>query len=276
MKAMARAGKTRVALIVTAAVMLLRLPVAWLIQHLFPNASSDPAAYYAALIIQESVLWGLPALIMRPWKTPRLPQGKLSAGLCAMAVAVGAVAQAALIPVTAWWSGLIGAEQGAVLLPENEIQWVLAVTALAVVPALAEEVFFRGGLMTGLREGIGPIPTLGLTTVIFALMHGSLAGVPAHLVISLLCGLGMMCRGRLLVSVLMHMSYNGAALLLRSVDASLLPSLPLGVLLMAAAVWMVTEIRWRGAHGRLKLGDAVLLGVILLGTAALYLPQILT
>lgn len=273
---MARAGKTRVALIVTAAVMLLRLPVAWLIQHLFPNASSDPAAYYAALIIQESVLWGLPALIMRPWKTPRLPQGKLSAGLCAMAVAVGAVAQAALIPVTAWWSGLIGAEQGAVLLPENEIQWVLAVTALAVVPALAEEVFFRGGLMTGLREGIGPIPTLGLTTVIFALMHGSLAGVPAHLVISLLCGLGMMCRGRLLVSVLMHMSYNGAALLLRSVDASLLPSLPLGVLLMAAAVWMVTEIRWRGAHGRLKLGDAVLLGVILLGTAALYLPQILT
>ena len=60
------------ALMVTLGVMLLRLPVGWGIQQLLPNPQGDPALYYAALILQEMLLWGLPALLMLPFRSRRL------------------------------------------------------------------------------------------------------------------------------------------------------------------------------------------------------------
>lgn len=275
MKRAGRMKKSRMALAVTLGVLILRLPVSWLIQRLMPTSVNDPAVYYAALILQEAVLWGAPALLMRPWKIRRCPMDKPSAGICVMAVLVGMLAQASLMSVTAWWSQLTGAEPGGVMLPETEIQWILAVLALAVAPAILEEAFFRGGLLSGLLDAFGAAPSLMLVTVMFALAHGSLAGFPAHLGISLLCGLGMMCRGRLIVSMLMHLGYNGAALLLRDIKPEMLPALPCGILVAGAVVWMIAEIQWRGEKRKINMADAVLIGVILLGNAALYLPEVL-
>lgn len=267
--------KTRVALLTTLGVMLLRLPVGWGIQLLLPNAQEDPAIFYARLIIQELLLWGLPALIMLPWRTRRLVVDKRWQGLCLSAVVLGVMAQMALMAVTDWWSGLIGHSGGAMLMPRNEIQWVLAVLALVVIPALTEEAFFRGGLLTGLCDSMNFVPATVLTTLIFALMHGSLGGFPAHLGVSLLCSLAMLCRGRLRAPVLLHMSYNAAALLLRNVQPALMPALPLGMILAASAMWMCGEVIWRRRYHRVSPADAVMLCVIVLGAAALYLPQIL-
>lgn len=270
---MQRMNPTRRALAVTLGAMLLRLPLGYA-AGLIPGVQEDPAIYYASVILQEMLLWGLPALLMRPWHSQRLPRGKC-AGLCMAAMALGAAAQMALMSVSEWWCGLTGARSGNVLLPQNEIQWILAVAALVVVPAVTEEIFFRGGLLTGLYHRLGAVPALGLSTVIFALMHGSLAGFPAHMAISLLCGLGMMSRGRLRVSMMMHMSYNGAALLLRHAPAAMMPALPLGLLLAAGALWMTQLIRWRPGLAPLRVKDWAMLLVILAGTAAMYLPEIL-
>jgi len=270
-----RVDKTRKALLVTLGVMLLRLPVGWGIQLLLPNPEGDPAIFYAALILQEVLLWGLPALMILPWRSRRLLRREKFTGLCVAAAFIGFIAQMALMALTPHWVELTGAGQAAVLLPQNEIQWVLAVLALVVIPAVTEEIFFRGGLLTGLCDSMSALSAMLLTTVIFALMHGSLAGFPAHMGISLLCSLAMMTRGRLVAPIMLHMCYNGAALLLRDTSAALMPALPLALILAAAAMWMLAQIVWRGRYRRVRTVDGVLLGVIILGAAALYLPEIL-
>ena len=263
------------ALMVTLGVMLLRLPVGWGIQQLLPNPQGDPALYYATLILQEMLLWGLPALLMLPFRSRRLVVQRKWLGVSTAAVFIGAMTQMAMMAVTPLWVDVTGAAQGEIMLPRNEIQWVLAVLALVVVPALVEEAFFRGGLLTGMCDTMGALPALLLSTLVFALMHGSLAGFPAHLAISRLCGLGMLTRGRLRVPVVMHMCYNGAALLLRNTPASWMPALPLGVILTAAAMWMCAQILWRGRYRTLKAADTAMLCVIVLGAAAMYIPELI-
>ena len=264
--------RPRRALAVTLCATLLRLPVGLAVGRLVPGMAEDPAAYYAALMLQEILLWGLPALLMRPWRG--VAEKNPSAGLCFAALPLGLAAQAALTCVTTRWTELTGAPQAAVLLPQNEVQWLLALLALAVVPALAEEAFFRGGLLTALRDAWGPRAALVWSTAVFALMHGSLAGLPAHVGIGALCGLCMLNCGRLWPSFLLHMGYNAAALVLRDVPVNLLPGLPLGVLLAACALYLVADVRWRRT-GRCRGTDAALLAATLCCAAAAYLPQML-
>lgn len=266
--------KTRVALSVTLGVMLLRLPVGWGIHLLLPNAEQDPAIFYARLIIQEMLLWGLPALLMLPWRSRRLAVKGKWPGLCIAAVLLGLTAQASLTPLTAWWSQTVGAPSSYMLWPQNEIQWVLAVLALVVIPALAEEAFFRGGVLTGLCDSMSFPAAAVLSSLIFALMHGSLGGFPAHLGVSVLCTLAMMTRGRLRAPVLLHMSYNAAALALTKADPALLPALPLGLILTAGGMWMCGEIIWRRKYRRINTADACLVCLLVAGAAALYLPEI--
>lgn len=270
-----RVDKTRKALLVTLGVMLLRLPVAWGIQLLLPGSADDPALFYAGLIVQEAALWGLPALLMRPWRTRRLTLLRPGLGLCVAAVFIGFAAQGALMALTPRWVMLTGARQAAVPMPQNSIQWVLAVLALVVIPAVAEECFFRGGVLTGLCDSMSALSATALCTVIFALMHGSLAGFPAHMGISLLCSLAMMARGRLRVPILLHMGYNGAALLLRSTAVTDETALALTLLLAAALLWLLAQVLWRRRTRPLGLADSLLLAAVLLGAAALYVPEFL-
>lgn len=267
--------KTRKALLVTLGVMLLRLPVAWGIQLLLPGSADDPALFYAGLIVQEAALWGLPALLMRPWRTRRLTLLRPGLGLCVAAVFIGFAAQGALMALTPRWVMLTGARQAAVPMPQNSIQWVLAVLALVVIPAVAEECFFRGGVLTGLCDSMSALSATALCTVIFALMHGSLAGFPAHMGISLLCSLAMMARGRLRVPILLHMGYNGAALLLRSTAVTDETALALTLLLAVALLWLLAQVLWRRRTRPLGLADSLLLAAVLLGAAALYVPEFL-
>ena len=65
---------------------LLRLPVGLAVGRLVPGTAEDPAAYYAALMLQEILLWGLPALLMRPWRG--VAEKNPSAGLCFAALLV--------------------------------------------------------------------------------------------------------------------------------------------------------------------------------------------
>lgn len=255
--------------------MLLRLPVGWGIQLLLPNPEGDTALFYAGLILQEGLLWGLPALLLRPWRTRRLIVQPCSPGLCLAAVVIGFAAQGALMALTPRWVELTGASQAAVMMPQNDIQWVLAVLALVVIPAVAEECFFRGGVLTGLSESGSTLSATVLCTVIFALMHGSLAGFPAHMGISLLCSLIMAARGRLRLPVLLHMGYNGAALLLCYAPVTDETALALSLLLAAALLWMLAQVLWRRRGRPATLADSLLLAAVLLGAAALYLPEFL-
>jgi len=85
----------------------------------------------------------------------------------------------------------------------------------------------------------------------------------------------MMAKGRLRAPIILHMCYNGAALLLRDVSPALAPALPLALMLAAFMLWMLSQILWRGRYRRVSWQEGVMLGVIVLGAAAMYLPEIL-
>ena len=188
---------------------------------------------------------------------------------------LGAAAQLALSPVTALWTDWTGAPLSALSLPENEAQWLLAVLALCVAPALCEEAFFRGGVLTGLTDAASRGTALALSTLLFALMHGSLAGLPAHLAISLLAGLCLLRWGMLRVCMLLHLGYNAMALLTPALPVSLGVSAPLGLLLAAAGLWMAGGIPWHGRHGRMGLPERLMCALAIVCAALAYLPELL-
>ncbi|MGN1021341.1 MAG: lysostaphin resistance A-like protein [Aristaeellaceae bacterium] len=264
-----RAGR---AMLLTLALMALRVPAGRMLD-LVPSA--DPAIFYARQCLLEALLWGLPALLLRPFRLDGQPARRGGLGPCAGALLLGAAAQLALAPVTSLWAGWTGAPLSALSLPENEAQWLLAVLALCVAPALCEEAFFRGGVLTGLTDEASRGTALVLSTLLFALMHGSLAGLPAHLTVSLLAGLCMLRWGRLRVSVLLHLGYNAMALLTPALPVSLGVSAPLLVLLAAAGLWMAGGISWHGRHGRMGLPEGLMCALALVCAALAYLPELL-
>ncbi|MGN0779909.1 MAG: lysostaphin resistance A-like protein [Aristaeellaceae bacterium] len=235
----------------------------------------DPAIFYALQCMQEVMLWGLPALLLRPFRARGVPMREGCGGACLAALLLGAAVQLALAPVTACWTQWTGAPTSSLSMPENEAQWLLAILALCVAPALCEETFFRGGMLTALAEELPVWAALALSTLLFALMHGSLAGLPAHLTVSLLAGLCMLRWGRLRVSMLLHLGYNVMGLLAPALPVSLATTLPLLLMMLAAALWMAGDIRWHGRYGPMGLSTAVLCAVTLLCAALAYVPDMI-
>ncbi len=267
-------SKIRWAMLTALLALLLRTPLSWLMEFL--PVREDPALYYALLSLRELLAWGLPALLLRPWKSPVYPPAQRWLAPCAGAFLMGVVAQGALMTVTARWAQWLGLELSRMLMPANGAQWLLAVLALVVVPAAAEEAFFRGGLLTALSERAAPWAAAGLSTALFALMHGSLAGLPAHLAASLFCTLCMMRWGYLRFSVSFHLGYNAAALLLAGWSGSPTLSLALGILLASWALAVAGGISWYGSSQRMARRDRLLCALLLLASTTLYLPDLLS
>ncbi len=248
----------------------LRRPVGAVLLRLLTGAADDPALYYAGVVLEECLLWAAAMLFMRPGRGGGLrPDARWGAG-CVAAVLAGAAAQAVTAFLAPYWTAFIGAEGAAMLMPRNGAEWLLAALALVVAPAVAEETFYRGGLMNRLTECMGAPAAFFLTAAVFALSHGSLAGLPAHLTISLLCSLAYLRYGRLTVSVLTHMGYNAAALFISVADIpAVLPALSAIGLAGVATAWAV-DAPWRSPHGRMT-GRAALLTTLLLLAAGVQL-----
>lgn len=259
-------------LLITLLVMALRLPLS-AVMNLLPGGE-DPAMYYARLILQACILWGLPALLMRPWRSAALPEHEKCMGACVGALLLGAVIQLTMNPVTRWWAQLIGAELTDMTMPENGVQWLLAVLALCLTPALCEEAFFRGSVLTGFTMSAQKWSALLLTALLFALMHGSLAGLPAHLAVSLMATLMMLRYGKLRVPILLHLGYNAASLMPLRLPLNLMTSAPLGLLMLACGLWIAGGIDWHSRR-RMIWQDALLCLLALVGAGAAYLPELL-
>lgn len=92
---------------------------------------------------------------------------------------------------------------------------VLAVLVLALVAApLAEEMVFRGLLYPLLRQRAGILASVLTTAAVFALMHGNVVQFASVLPLAVLLALVYERTRTLLPSVLMHLVFNLAAMLL--------------------------------------------------------------
>jgi len=158
------------------------------------------------------VTMGLPAWLLRPWTSPRLRQPKSLLPGLAMAAATALLIRAAMTPVDAAWQRALNLAPDAMPVPESIPLAMLYVAALVIVPALAEEAFFRGTLLTGLLDGSRRITAGLLTLLAFALLHRNLANLPSLLALSALLTLLMLHTGHIAVPMAAHLIYNLTAL----------------------------------------------------------------
>ncbi|MEA5039567.1 MAG: CPBP family intramembrane glutamic endopeptidase [Clostridiaceae bacterium] len=88
----------------------------------------------------------------------------------------------------------------------------MMLAAVAVAPALLEELFFRGGFL-GAVEAAGTGPAILLSALCFALVHGSLTTLPAVLVAGIAYGWLAFSLDSIWAAVLAHLLNNAFSLL---------------------------------------------------------------
>ena len=89
---------------------------------------------------------------------------------------------------------------------------VLTILILAPVPAVAEELFFRGILITE-YERRGAMRAILLSALLFALIHFDLQNLPVYLFSGALFALVLYATDSLVATMLLHILYNTVSLL---------------------------------------------------------------
>ena len=205
-------SKTRKVLLILLALALLAFPIRWLLAAMLPDASVDPVSSCVAGMLLSLVTLGLPAWLLRPWTSPRLPRARTALPGMAMGALAAVLIRGGFTMVDKAWQQALNLAPASVPVPESLPLAIVYVAALVIVPALTEEAFFRGALLTGLLDGSRRVTAVLLTALTFVLMHGSLANLPSLLALSLLLTLLMLGSGHIAVPITMHLCYNLTAL----------------------------------------------------------------
>lgn len=99
----------------------------------------------------------------------------------------------------------------------NTTELLLAVFAVAVLPGICEELLFRGVVLSAYEAG-GTRRALMISTALFAVLHGSVQGLPVQLAIGLVLGLAVCFTGSLYTGMMIHTAYNAFILLINYVN----------------------------------------------------------
>jgi len=85
------------------------------------------------------------------------------------------------------------------------------VMAVAVAP-VAEELIFRGYLYPVAKRYVGPFVSVMVTSLLFAVLHGHAASVPALFALAVCLALAYEKTGTLLVPMIMHAVFNAVSI----------------------------------------------------------------
>lgn len=248
-------SKTRKVLLMLLALAVLKPLVDLLLAAMLPDGAVNPVPQCIGGMLAALLLLFLPAWLQRPWTSPRLAQQKvLWPGVAAAAIAA-VLTRAALTPADAAWQAALSVAPEALPAPESIPLGMLYLAALVVVPALTEEAFFRGALLTGLLDGARRMTAVLVTTAAFTLIHGSLANLPSLLVLSLLLTLLMLYSGHIAVPMTAHLIYNLTAL--NWVNVPGWGSILCGAGLITLGVYLSVR-QPKYAHPPMRLPDALL------------------
>lgn len=98
--------------------------------------------------------------------------------------------------------------------PQTAQQLGVALLVVALVPALAEEFFFRGVLQPALHKHMKPWQAIVLGGCMFALIHGQMLSMPGHVLLGMgLCWV-MYATRNIWYGILWHFLQNGLAMLI--------------------------------------------------------------
>jgi len=147
---------------------------------------------------------------------PRLPAGRIwlaagSIGLSSWALAHEfMVLQARVMPFSEAVQGFLQRVQAELLTAPPFTVLVL----IAIVPAVAEEILFRGFLLSGLRSAMGRAGTVLTAAFVFSLFHFMIERVPLTFLLGVLLGWIVLKSGSILPAILVHVMHNASAIVL--------------------------------------------------------------
>jgi membrane protease YdiL (CAAX protease family) len=155
--------------------------------------------------------------------------------------------------VSAAWGGCLDAlglrSLGSAPVPGNEQALLASVLTLAAMPAICEELLFRGFVLSA-WESRGTRYAIGVTAALFALLHGNLYGLPAYLLVGAVAGFLAFSLDSLYAAMVYHTVYNTTCLVLPylaskhsggdvSIDAAAVFSLAVQTVMIAAMMAML-------------------------------------
>lgn len=149
------------------------------------------------------------------WRSPTHQEAIYSLAMIAPVALAGDVLYGA---VNAWWKGDEVIWPFAMALQENSLEhlyqtfqgisYPVLVVALALAPAVMEELVFRGMLGRRLVSGFGIVPGVLMTSALFAAVHGSLPHAVATLPIGILLHILYLQTRTIWIPVLVHFGNN--------------------------------------------------------------------
>ncbi|MCL2812322.1 MAG: CPBP family intramembrane metalloprotease [Clostridia bacterium] len=250
------------ALVLLAFVGMQILSVLW--RLIFPFVDGSANTRYIEILVQQCLMLALPAalylLLKRPQATA-LRMRVLPVGTCVCLLLAAIASMFAISALTVLWALLMDAlglplVGSSVPTPGGAGELWLSLLVIGIAPALCEELLFRGLLLPSM-ERLGTRRAMLISGLLFALMHGSITALPAHLLLGFVLGYLLVGYGSLLAPMLFHAAYNGAVMLLAyaqqsvaldqleqptftaaEVAASVVPMLCVAALIAGALIWL--------------------------------------
>jgi sodium transport system permease protein len=148
---------------------------------------------------------------------------------------------------------LVKAMQRLLMLGDQPMPLWLVLFAVALTPAVCEELFFRGLVMSGMGS-LGRWWAIALSALLFAVAHASIYRLLPTLLLGLVLGYAVWKSGSILCGMVVHALNNGimAALTLTPAlatrlgftnDVAVPPRLlALGALMTAAGLWLLVRL----------------------------------
>ncbi len=187
--------------------------------------------------------------------TLRAVAGSLLAGASGWAVASASIR---LLPPP---QSFVEAIRKVLMLDDPSVPMWLVWAVVAVMPAICEELFFRGFVMNGLRDW-GKWWALGVSSVLFGLAHASIYRFLPTALLGLLIGYTVWKTGSIFCGMIIHAANNGIATAIakiepvsRALDAERMTFLPLQYSLAGAVVLAIALLLISGARPRTPQGS---------------------
>ena len=236
----------------------------------FPQIMHD----YVTMIGASSIVVTLPAILMPGLLTMRKPykrfgfQGtSIGVILLSLVLSVGvfflSTGVNSFMTLLAETLGANSDVYSQNLMGANSLEGFLLLTLfVAVIPAVCEELFFRGALLNSWR-GLGRKNAILITTVLFSLMHLTPMSLPSFLIIGYILGSLAYDSHSVLPSMLVHFVHNfiTVVILCLPIDVAAQDEAALAVSptdtiiaggIMTALGIIITVISWIAIRSRLK------------------------
>lgn len=195
-------------------VLLLMLSAQVLLMRWIPQ-TSDGGVYYWRLFILELVLIGGPPLLymlifkMDIAKTIRLNKIKPVETLLVLGMAIFGYGVTIIINLIWFWiASHWGVPEGQALPAiETGTQFLAAVLAIGVVPAVVEEFLFRGLILRG-YERFGSKIAIVMTGILFGMLHLQLMSIPSIILLGIIISYVVYRTNSIFAGIIYHFVHN--------------------------------------------------------------------